>query len=67
MDQSDTRLERLGKERESKRRFLPIFREEMTEDESLGRLTLMLHAALHDEGVRRYGKGKSCNNWIKMS
>ena len=29
----------------------------MTQDETLGRLTLLLHAALHDEAVRRYGPG----------
>jgi hypothetical protein len=29
----------------------------MTTDESLGRLVLMVHAALYDEAVRRYGEG----------
>ena len=29
----------------------------MTQDESVGRLALTLHAALHEEAVRRYGEG----------
>ena len=29
----------------------------MTTDESIGRLTLLLHAALHEEAVRKYGEG----------
>ena len=59
LDQSDTRIERLGKDRESRRTFMPIYRDQITGDESLGRLTLLLHAALYNEAIFREGPKKS--------
>jgi len=55
LDQSESRIERLGKDRESERKFLPIYRDQMSGDESVGRLTLLLHAALYNEAIYREG------------
>ena len=36
---------------------METFRDEMSKDESLGRIVLLLHGALYAEAVQRYGEG----------